>query len=745
MSILFSERTQTFHLYNEEMSYIMAVLPNGHLGQLYFGKRIHHKEDFSYLQERVHRSMTSYVYDDDDTFSLEHTRQEYGVYGTTDFRHPAVSILQKNGSAISDFVYRGHEILQGKPKLSGLPATYTEDPGEAETLAVKLQDPLTGIVLTLLYTIFAEGGILARSAEFQNEGKEAVYLTRAMSLCLDLPDCEYEWLQFSCAWARERHLKVRRLEQGIQAVDSIRGNSSHEQNPFIGLKRPTADETQGEAIGFSLVYSGNFLAQAQVDTQDTTRVLLGIHPFGFRWKLEPGESFQTPEAVMVYSHRGLGHMSRTFHRLYRTRLARGYWRDRERPILNNNWEATYFDFTEDRLVKIAAKAKECGVELFVLDDGWFGGRRNDHAGLGDWTANKDLLPGGIAGLADRIEALGMKFGLWFEPEMVNPDSDLYRAHPDWILRTPGRHASLGRHQHVLDFSRREVVDAIYEMMAKFLAGAKISYIKWDMNRSITECYSEGLPADRQGEVFHRYILGVYELYDRLTSAFPEVLFESCASGGGRFDPGLLYYAPQAWASDDSDAVERLKIQYGTSFCYPVSSIGSHVSVTPNHQVYRNTPLYTRANVAYFGTFGYELDLNKLTEEEIAQVKEQIRFMKRYRGLIQFGDFYRLSSPFEKNVTAWMVVSGDKREAVVGWYKVLNGANMPLSRLRLSGLEESLSYKLCEYGRESSGVYYGDELMNAGIVTTDTRIVDGALDKKHSCDFDSRIFVLKAEG
>lgn len=745
MSILFNERTQTFHLYNEEMSYIMAVLPNGHLGQLYFGKRIHHKEDFSYLQERVHRSMTSYVYDDDDTFSLEHTRQEYGVYGTTDFRHPAVSILQKNGSAISDFVYRGHEILQGKPKLSGLPATYTEDPGEAETLAVKLQDPLTGIVLTLLYTIFAEGGILARSAEFQNEGKEAVYLTRAMSLCLDLPDCEYEWLQFSGAWARERHLKVRRLEQGIQAVDSIRGNSSHEQNPFIVLKRPTTDETQGEAIGFSLVYSGNFLAQAQVDTQDTTRVLLGIHPFGFRWKLEPGESFQTPEAVMVYSHRGLGHMSRTFHRLYRTRLARGYWRDRERPILNNNWEATYFDFTEDRLVKIAEKAKECGVELFVLDDGWFGGRRNDHAGLGDWTANKDLLPGGIAGLADRIEALGMKFGLWFEPEMVNPDSDLYRAHPDWILRTPGRHASLGRHQHVLDFSRREVVDAIYEMMAKFLAGAKISYIKWDMNRSITECYSEGLPADRQGEVFHRYILGVYELYDRLTSAFPEVLFESCASGGGRFDPGLLYYAPQAWASDDSDAVERLKIQYGTSFCYPVSSIGSHVSVTPNHQVYRNTPFYTRANVAYFGTFGYELDLNKLTEEEIAQVKEQIRFMKRYRGLIQFGDFYRLSSPFEKNVTAWMVVSGDKREAVVGWYKVLNGANMPLSRLRLSGLEESLSYKLCEYGQESSGVYYGDELMNAGIVTTDTRIVDGALDKKHSCDFDSRIFVLKAEG
>ena len=744
MSILFSERTKTFHLFNQEISYVMTVLPNGHMGQLYFGKKIHHKEDFSYLQEKVQRAMAACVFDDDATFSLEHIKQEYGVYGTTDFRHPAVSILQKNGSTLSDFLYESHRITEGKPKLPGLPATYTEEPKEAETLIIKLRDPLTGIVLELFYTIFAKGGILARSVRFQNEGTEAVQLKRAMSLCMDLPDSEYDWLQFSGAWARERHLKVRRLEQGIQAVDSIRGNSSHEQNPFIVLKRPTADETQGEVIGFSLVYSGNFLAQAQVDTQDTTRVLLGIHPFGFGWKLDPGASFQTPEAVMVYSSRGLGDMSRTFHRLYRSRLARGYWRDRERPILNNNWEATYFDFTEDRLVEIAKKAKECGVELFVLDDGWFGDRRNDHAGLGDWIVNRELLPGGISGLAEKIEALGMRFGLWFDPEMVNPDSDLYRAHPDWILKTPGRHASLGRHQHVLDFSRREVVDAVYVMMKKILSEAKVSYVKWDMNRSITECYSEALPADRQGEVFHRYILGVYDLYERLTSEFPEVLFESCASGGGRFDPGLLYYAPQGWASDDSDAVERLKIQYGTSFCYPVSSIGSHVSVTPNHQVYRDTPLHTRANVAYFGTFGYELDLNKLAGEEIIQVKEQIRFMKTYRKLIQFGDFYRLSSPFEKNITAWMVVSEDRRQAVVGWYRTLNGANVPLGRLRLSGLDENLSYCVCEEGLESGACYYGDELMNAGLVTTENGAMDGTLSEKHSCDFDSRIYVLKAE-
>lgn len=744
MSILFNEKTQTFHLFNQEISYVMTVLPNGHLGQLYFGRRIHHKEDFSYLLEQVHRSMTASVCDG--SLSLELTRQEYGVYGTTDYRHPAVEILQQNGSTLSDFVYESHRMMNGKPKLPGLPATYTEDPSEAETLVVKLRDSLTGIVLELFYTIFAEGGILARSAGFCNEGAETVQLTRAMSLCLDLPDCAYEWLQFSGAWARERHLKVRRLEQGIQAVDSIRGHCSHEQNPFIVLRRPGTEEEQGEAIGFSLIYSGNFLAQAQVDAQDTTRVLLGIHPFGFGWKLEPGASFQTPEAVMVYSHEGLGAMSRTFHRLYRKRLARGYWRDRERPILNNNWEATYFDFTEERLVEIAAKAKECGVELFVLDDGWFGARRNDRAGLGDWVAARELLPGGIAGLAEKIEALGMQFGLWFEPEMVNAGSDLYRAHPDWILKTPGRSASTGRHQHVLDFSRREVVDAVYEMMAKILSEAKVSYVKWDMNRSITECYSQALPADRQGEVFHRYILGVYDLYERLTSAFPKVLFESCASGGGRFDPGLLYYAPQGWASDDTDAVERLKIQYGTSFCYPVSSIGSHVSVVPNHQVYRETPLHTRANVAYFGTFGYELDLNKLTGKEQEEVKAQIRFMKRYRKLLQFGDFYRLSSPFDGdgNVTAWMAVSEDQREAVLGWYRVLSHANQPLGRLRLSGLGENLCYRITEDGRERAGLYYGDELMYAGLITTEEASKETVPGEKAGCDFDSRIFVLKAE-
>ena len=741
MSIVFHEKNRTFHLFNDKISYIMAVLPNGQMGQLYFGKRIHQREDYSYLLEMMARPMGSYVFENDRTLSLEHVKQEYGVYGSTDYRCPAVEILQENGSRISDFCYKSHTVSGGKPKLKGLPATYTESDSEAETLTLVLEDRVTGIELELLYTLFAGSGIIARSARFLNCGKKPVHLLKAMSLCMDLPDHDYDWIQFSGAWARERYPKKRRLETGIQSVGSMRGHSSHEHNPFVILKRPTADEFQGEVIGFSLIYSGNFLAQAEVDTHDTTRVLLGINPEWFDWKLEPGEEFQTPEAVMVYTDRGMNDMSQTFHRLFQKRLARGYWRDRERPILINNWEATYFDFTEERIVEIAKKAKEQGIELFVLDDGWFGKRTSERAGLGDWKANPERLPEGITGLAQKIEALGMKFGLWFEPEMVNKDSDLYREHPDWILSVPERRQSQGRYQYVLDFSRKEVVDYIYDRMAEILGSGKVSYVKWDMNRSITECWSAALPADRQGEVFHRYILGVYDLYDRLNTAFPEVLFESCASGGGRFDPGLLYYAPQGWASDDTDAAERLKIQYDTSYCYPISSIGAHVSASPNHQIMRSTPLYTRANVACFGTFGYEMDLNRLTAEEQEEVKRQTAFMKKYRSVLQFGSFYRLESPFEGNVTAWMSVSGDRKTAVVGWYRTLNGINMGYTRVKLRGLEPDSVYRVSADG-VLRGEYYGDELMNVGLVTSDADSGELLPGMRPSCDFDSRIFVLE---
>lgn len=738
MSILYHESTKTFHLTNGQISYIMKVLPNGALGQLYFGRAIRDRESFDHLLEEAHRPMTSCVFAGDGAFSLEHTRQEYPSYGSTDYRHPAVQILQPDGSRITDFVVSSHSTAPGKPALEGLPATYCESGEEAETLTVRLRDELLGVSLDLYYTLFADRPALARSARLVNEGGLDLRLTHAMSLCLDLPDSDYEFVHFSGAWARERWMKVRKLEQGIQSVESARGNSSHNHNPFVMLRRPGTDEDKGEVIGLSLIYSGNFLAQAEVDAWDTTRVTLGINPFGFEWKLAPGQAFQTPEAVLVYSGEGCNAMSRTFHRLYRSRLARGMWRDRPRPILLNNWEATYFNFTEDQLVSIAEAARKDGVELFVLDDGWFGRRSSDRAGLGDWIPNRDRLPGGLAGLARRINGLGMKFGLWFEPEMVNEDSDLYRAHPDWIIRVPGRRASPGRNQYVLDFSRGEVVDCIYDQMAKLLGEAEISYIKWDMNRSITEPFSAALPPDRQGELFHRYILGVYRLYERLTSAFPQVLFESCASGGGRFDPGMLYYAPQGWVSDDSDAMERLKIQYGTSYCYPVSSMGAHVSASPNHQVKRVTPLATRGNVACFGAFGYELDLNALTEEEREEVRRQIAFVKQYREVLQFGDFYRLRSPFEGNFTSWMAVSPDRRTALVGWYRLLSEANGPFRRVKLRGLDPDLLYCV-----EGGGEHYGDELMNLGLVTSDSGAGECQAGQRPICDFDSRVFVLKA--
>lgn len=740
MNIIFHEQTKTFHLYNDKISYIMTVLKNGQLGNLYCGKKIHDRDDFSYMLEMAPRPMSSCVYEGDKLFCMEHIKQEYGTYGTGDYRQPAVAIAQQNGSRIVDFCYEGYEISAGKPKLSGLPATYVEEDAEAMTLSVTLKDHETGVTAKLNYTIFRDYPAIARNVCFCNTGKASVYIERAMSMCLDLPDCEYEWMQLSGAWSRERHVKMRKLTMGVQSIGSMRGNSSHEHNPFLVLKRPDATEHSGDVFGFSFVYSGNFLIQAEVDAHDVTRVLVGIHPDTFTWKLQEGESFQTPEALMVYSDSGLNQMSQTYHDLFGRRLARGYWRDRTRPILINNWEATYFDFTEDKLVSIAQKAKACGVELFVLDDGWFGARRNDVAGLGDWVANKELLPNGITGLAERIEALGMKFGLWFEPEMVNPDSDLYRAHPDWIIATPNRERSHGRNQYVLDYTRPEVVDAVYAMMVKILREAKVSYIKWDMNRSITECYSASLPEDRQQEVFHRYILGVYSLYERLTSEFPEVLFESCASGGGRFDPGMLYYAPQGWCSDDSDAVERMKIQYGTSFVYPISSIGSHVSVVPNHQVKRITPLHTRANVAYFGTFGYELDLNQLSDEEIEEVKAQIAFMKEYRSLLQFGTFYRLKSPFDGNEMSWMVVSADKKTAIVGWYRVMNQVNGYFTRLALMGLHPDYRY----HEKESGMTYYGDELMHAGLVTTDVTAGEVPGDVTPCTDYESRIYVLEAE-
>ncbi|KKI92410.1 alpha-galactosidase [Bacillus sp. SA1-12] len=740
MSIIVNEEPKEFHLFNEKVSYIFRVLEKSNqLEHLYYGKKIKHRESFHHLLEREIRPSCNML-EGDHTSSLEHIKQEYPSYGTTDFRFPAHMITNHIGSHITDFQYESYQIFNGKPTLEALPATYVDEAHEAETLEITLVDHVLQAKLILSYTIYTDRNVLTRNSRFINESEEPFFLKHAMSTSVDLPDDQFEMVSLYGAWAREAHIQTKKLSKGIQSISSTRGASSHVHNPFFALKRFDTTEHVGEVYGFSLVYSGNFLGQVEVDTYNVTRVLMGINPFLFNWKLKPSESFQTPECVMVYSDEGLNGMSQTYHELYRDRLARGYWRDKVRPILINNWEATYFNFDEKKILTIAESAKDLGIELFVLDDGWFGERNDDSSSLGDWFENTDKLPNGIRGLSEKVEALGLKFGLWFEPEMISKGTKLYDEHPEWIISSPNRKASHGRNQFVLDFSRKEVVDHIFMLMDNIISQSRISYIKWDMNRYITEAFSHTLEADQQGEVFHRYILGVYDLYERLLAKYPKILFESCAGGGARFDPGMLFYAPQTWASDNTDAVERLKIQYGTSMVYPLSSIGSHVSAIPNHQVGRMTPIDTRANVAYFGTFGYELDVTKLTEEEQTKIKEQVAFFKENRELIRNGKFYRLLNPFHSNETSWMVVSLDKKEANVGYYQVLAKPNDRYSRIILKGLDPNKLYTI----NGSTTTHYGDELMNIGIILADD-YTDRASDfwsREHPHDYSSRLFVIK---
>lgn len=747
MPIIFHSKSKEFHLYNKEISYIIKVLENGQLGHAYYGKHLTDRDDFKHLVEYAGRDMAPYAFEERSDFSLEHLQQEYPTFGSGDTRYPAFELEREDGSRVADFIYRSHNIFHGKKGLAGLPAVYVEEVEEAESLEIILEDKALHTELILSYSVFSDRPVITRSAKFICEHPEGITLLNCMSGCLDLPDKEYEMAELAGAWNRERHPHVRELSYGIQGIYSMRGCSSHQFNPFLMLKRKNADEFSGEVLGFSLIYSGDFLAQVEVDNFDVTRVLMGIHPNEFRWELQKGESFQTPELVMVYSQTGMNGMSQVYHELYRTRLVRGIWRDKVRPILINNWEATYFDFNEEKILSIARTAKELGIELFVLDDGWFGKRNGDNSSLGDWYPNLEKLPDGISGLSRKIEETGLKFGLWFEPEMTNKDSDLYRAHPDWLLADIRRNYCHSRNQYVLDFSKQEVVDYIYKQMYKVLKESVVSYVKWDMNRAFSEVFSNGNGKCYQGKVRHRYILGVYELYERLIRDFPEILFESCASGGARFDPGMLYYAPQTWTSDNTDAVDRIKIQYGTSYVYPLSSMGSHISASPNHQVFRNTSLEIRANVAYFGTFGYELDITKLPGEELELMKEQTAFMKRHRNLIQKGVFYRLKSPFEGNSSAWQVTDINQEEALVAYFRVLQPAQGKFERIYLKGLEEKAQYEVKEQfgARMDYGVYYGDELMYAGMSVSDSSSGLHGVAYKQQGDYFSRLFHIQKVG
>ena len=704
--ITYHEATTTFFLEGPASSYVLAIDAHGRLKHLHWGARIR-PGALGQVAPQIERAFSPNPLPSDRSYSLDTLPQECPTTGASDFRIPAIVVEHADGSRLLDLLYASHVISAGKPGLAGLPATYVEQPGEASTLAVTLVDRLSGVQVIVSYTQFEAFDAVARNFCVVNHGTAACVVTTALSASVDLPLADQRLLTLPGAWARERHVHLAPLHPGLQAVGSRRGTSSHQHNPFIALVAADAGEEHGEVRGLSLVYSGCFTAQVEVDQYAIARVQIGMQPPDLRWRLVPGASFQTPEAILVFSSAGLGAMSRTYHRLYRTRLARGPFRDAPRPILINNWEATYFDFDADKLVAIAARAKDIGVELMVLDDGWFGARKDDRAGLGDWVVNEDKLPGGLIALAARIEAIAMRFGIWFEPEMVNPDSDLYRAHPDWCLHIPGRPRTEARSQLVLDLTRSEVREYVYEAIARVLRSARISYVKWDMNRHLTEVWSPAHPA---GEVHHRYCLGVYALLERITSEFPQVLFESCSGGGGRFDPGMLHYMPQVWTSDNTDAIARLGIQFGTSLVYPLSAMGAHVSAVPNHQNHRVTPMTTRGYVAFTGAFGFELDLNKLSAEDLAAARNLVCEYQRVRGLLAAGDLYRLRAPDDQTWAAWMVVAPDGSQALVTYVRILAVSNPPLPVLRLRGLQPEARYRLDE-GDEILG---GEVLMAIGL-------------------------------
>lgn len=701
-----------FTLHTQTSTYQMVVEPHGYLLHCYYGEKIE-GQDLSYLIQPQDRGYAANPPDagGDRALSPDTLPQEYSTFGVGDFRESCLDLQDASGAIAADLRYCGHRLLPGKPGLPGLPAAYGTEQ-EVETLEIDLCDAVTGLTVTLQYSVFAEFDIITRSVRITNAGQGPLVLRRALSLCLDwqLP-ARRDIITFYGRHMGERNMERTPLRHGKIRAESTRGASSPHHNPFLLLCDRSADETAGACYAFSFVYSGSFLAQAELDQADQLRIVMGIEPQNFSWNLAPGEVFQAPEVLCCYNGSGFDGLSNKLHRFQREHLMRGPYRTRRCPVLVNNWEATYFDFDTEKLLALARAAKEVGVEMLVLDDGWFGRRNDDTTSLGDWWVNTQKLPGGLAALGKALREMGLKFGLWFEPEMVSPDSDLMRAHPDWCLSIPGRPNVTSRSQCVLDMGLPAVQEYLFEAMAGIIREAGLSYIKWDMNRNITNAHSNALPPQRQGEVWHRYILGVYALLERLVQAFPELLIESCASGGGRYDAGMLYYSPQVWGSDNTDAIDRLQIQYGNSFGFPMKSLGSHVSVCPNHQAGRTTPFDTRAIVAMAGSFGYEMDLTRLSEAEKAEVRAQIRRFLRQQELAQLGSYHRLTNAqTDRWFTAWMTVAPDQSKALVNVVLLSPKANAPILAVKLRGLNPAKQY------RDGNGtVYLGAALMNAGLV------------------------------
>ena len=710
MNIVFDESIGVFKLDTSNTSYLIGIVDEeGFVGHLYYGPYIS-DTDVAYLARINENPFVPSANNRDrgsflDTFPMEMPGSNVG-----DYRESAIEIEDVNGHTAVSLLYKGHRIRNGKPKLTGLPATFGAEE-DCMTLEIDTIDKTLGLEVTLRYSVFKDVDVITRSCSVKNVSEATVFLTRISSMSLDMDQEDYRLLTLHGSWARERHMDYREIGYGRTNVGSFRGESSHQEHPFMALVSEKATQETGRVYGFNFVYSGNFLAQVEKNQFDNLRVQMGIHPKNFKFEICPGEVFTAPEVTMVCSDKGLGYMSRTYHDLYRNHLIRSPYKEKERPILINNWEATYFDFDTDKLLSIAREAKDAGIEMLVMDDGWFGNRNDDNSGLGDWFVNEKKLHGGLKYLVDEVNKLGLKFGIWFEPEMISPDSALYRAHPDWAIAIPDRTPCRLRNQFVLDITRAEVREYIYRSVSDILHSANIEYVKWDMNRQLTDLGSVSLGKENQGELSHRYVLAVYELQERILCEFPNLLLENCSGGGARFDPGMLYYSPQIWCSDDTDAIERLSIQEGTALVYPLSSIGAHVSVCPNHTVGRVTPFETRGNVALAGTFGYELDITKLPKEERELIPIQTAMYHKYNKLVREGDYYRIASYAENHLyDCYEVISKDKKEVLVTYVQVLNQPNSHSRIIKLAGLDPNTRYR----EEESGIIYYGDTLMHAGI-------------------------------
>ena len=703
-------KDKIFNLETKNTLYQMKVDRFGVLNHLWYGEKTDCCMDYLLDYPDAGFSGNIYEAENERTYSLNTLPQEYSTSGVGDFRISAISVTHEDGSNALDLRVREYQIKKGKYEIPGLPAVYSKE-DEAETLEITLKDTATEAEVILKYGVFEKEDVITRSVVVKNSGKTPIVINKVHSMCLDIPYGDWEWMHFYGRHTMERQAERVPVLHGISESSSSRGTSSHHQNPAVLLCEKDCTETNGHCIGAALMYSGGFQAQVEKDQLEQIRLVMGIHPDTFEWILEAGEAFYTPEVILSCSTTGFAKLSQNFHHIIRNNVCRGTYQLRSRPVLINNWEATYFDFNEEKILNIARQASKLGIDMMVLDDGWFGKRDDDCSGLGDWFVNEKKLNGGLKALVEKINAMGMKFGLWFEPEMVSEDSDLYRNHPDWAIQIPGRKPMRSRYQLVLDMSNPEVVDYLYGVMSAILRENHIEYVKWDMNRSISDWYTATLSRGRQMEMPHRYVLGLYELLEKLTSEFPDVLFEGCSGGGGRFDAGMMYYCPQIWCSDDTDAHERTFIQYGTSFFYPTSTVGSHVSAVPNHQTGRITSIETRGVVAMAGSFGYELDLNQLSEEEKTVVAKQVTHYKEYQSLIYNGDYYRLANPFEDGMSAWSWISEDKKIILVQGVLFRAKPNVLRKTLRLMGLEAKKNYKIA--GTEE--VYTGVALMSGGVL------------------------------